>query len=211
MIRVVLADDHPLFLDGLDQLLRSTGEFDVVARAGTGEDALAAVESLRPHLLVLDLRMPGMDGLEVVRELRRRGLDTRVVVLTAVLSERDLLDAVRLGVGGAVLKEMPPRLLLQCLHKVHAGGHWVEHRGVHAALEATLRREAGMREAASQLTPREIDLVRMVASGLRNKEIAARLFITEGTVKTHLHNIYRKLQLQTRVAVRQYAEDKGLI
>jgi DNA-binding NarL/FixJ family response regulator len=211
MIRTVLADDHPLFLDGLDQLLRLAGDFEVVARCSGGREAIEAVEQLNPDVLVLDLRMPDLDGLSVVRELRRRKLEVRIVVLTAILAEPDLLEAVRLGVSGAVLKEMAPRLLLQCLRKVHAGGHWVENRAVHAALEGALRREAGSREASGQLTAREIDLVRMVASGLRNKEIAQRLYITEGTVKTHLHNIYRKLQLETRVAVRQYAEDKGLI
>lgn len=211
MIRVVLADDHPLFLDGLDQLLNLAGDFEVVARCSNGLEAIGAVESLDPDLLVLDLRMPDMDGLAVVRELRRRELKVRVVILTAILAEHDLLEAIRLGVSGAVLKEMAPRLLLQCLRKVHAGGHWVENRAVHAALEGALRREAGAREAATQLTAREIDLVRMVANGLRNKEIGSRLNITEGTVKTHLHNIYKKLQVETRVAVRQYAERKGLI
>jgi DNA-binding NarL/FixJ family response regulator len=211
MIRVLLADDHPLFLDGLDQLLKLAGDFEVVGRCSNGLEAIGAVETLHPDLLVLDLRMPDMDGLAVVRELRRRKLEVRIVILTAILAEHDLLEAVRLGVSGAVLKEMAPRLLLQCLRKVHAGGHWVENRAVHAALEGALRREAGAREAATQLTAREIDLVRMVANGLRNKEIASRLFITEGTVKTHLHNIYKKLQVETRVAVRQYAEQKGLI
>jgi DNA-binding NarL/FixJ family response regulator len=211
VIRVVLADDHPLFLDGLDQLLKSAGDFDVVGRANEGAEAVSLVEALVPDLLVLDLRMPGMDGIAVIRELRRRGLTTRIVVLTAVLGEQELLEAVRHDVGGAVLKEMAPRLLLECLRKVHAGGRWVENRAVRAALESTLRRETGLREAAKDLTPREIDLVRMVASGLRTKEIALRLNITEGTVKTHLHNVYTKLHLQTRVAVRQYAEEKGLI
>jgi DNA-binding NarL/FixJ family response regulator len=211
MIRAVLADDHPLFLDGLDQLLTLAGDFTVLARCSSGADAVTAVEAHAPDLLVLDLRMPDMDGLAVIRELRRRGLAVRVVILTAILAEHDLLEAIRLGVSGAVLKEMAPRLLLQCLRKVHAGGHWVENRAVHAALEGALRREAGAREASSVLTAREIDLVRMVADGLRNKEIASRLSITEGTVKTHLHNIYRKLQVETRVAVRQYAEQKGLI
>jgi len=210
-IRVVLADDHPLFLDGLDQLLRVAGDFDVVARTHDGAQALAAVERHRPDLLVIDLRMPGMDGMAALRELRARGLDTRVVVLTAILAEKDLLEAMRLGVKGAMLKEMPPRLMLECLHKVYAGGQWVEKRAVQAALEAAMRREAGAREVSEVLTPREVDLVRMVAEGLRNKEIAERLCITEGTVKTHLSNIYKKLGIETRVGVRRYAEEKGLI
>ncbi len=210
-IRLVLADDHPLILDGLEQLVRLAGDFEVVERCVSGEEALRAVERRRPDLLVLDVRMPGMDGLAVLREMRHRRLVTRVVILTAAIGEDELLEAVRLGVGGVVLKEMAPRLLVQALRKVHAGEQWVEKRSVQAALEKVLRREAGAREAASELTPREIELIRMVAEGLRNREIGERLGITEGTVKAHLHNVYKKLHLETRVAVRRYAEEKGLI
>ncbi|HRQ66859.1 MAG TPA: response regulator transcription factor [Xanthomonadaceae bacterium] len=210
-IRVLLADDHPLFLDGLDQLLRLAGDFDVVERSGNGEAALLSIQSLKPDVAVLDIRMPGLNGIAVLREIRRLNLPTRVVLLTASLAESDLLEAVRLGVDGVVLKEMAPRLLLQCLHKVHMGGRWVENRAVHDALEAALRREVGLRDVSAELTSREIEMVRMVAEGLRNKEIGRRLDITEGTVKTHLRNIYRKLGLDSRVAVRRYAEEKGLV
>jgi DNA-binding NarL/FixJ family response regulator len=210
-IRVLLADDHPLFLDGLDQLLRLAGDFDVVERASDGEAALLSIQSLKPDVAVLDIRMPGLNGIAVLREIRRRNLPTKVVLLTASLAESDLLEAVRLGVDGVVLKEMAPRLLLQCLHKVHMGGRWVENRAVHDALEAALRREVGLRDVSAELTSREIEMVRMVAEGLRNKEIGRRLDITEGTVKTHLRNIYRKLGLDSRVAVRRYAEGKGLV
>ena len=210
-IRLVLADDHPLILDGLEQLVHRAGDFAVVERCAGGEETLRAVDRHRPDLLVLDVRMAGKDGLAVLRELRHRRLPTRVVFFTAAISEDELLEAVRLGVAGVVLKEMAPRLLIECLRKVHAGGQWVEKRSVQAALEKVVRREAGAREAASTLTPREIELIRTVAEGLRNREIAERLGIAEGTVKAHLHNVYAKLHLKTRVAVRRYAEGKGLI
>ena len=210
-IRLVLADDHPLILDGLEQLVRLAGDFEVVERCVTGEEALAAVERHQPDVLVLDIRMPGMSGIEVLREMRRRGLATRVVILTAALQQADLLAAVRLEVNGVVLKEMAPRLLVQCIRKVHAGEQWVENRSVRDALDQMLRREAGSREAAAELTRREIELIRMVAQGLRNREIAERLGIVEGTVKAHLHNVYKKLGVETRVDVRRYAEDKGLL
>jgi DNA-binding NarL/FixJ family response regulator len=210
-IRLVLADDHPLILDGLEQLVRLAGDFEVVERCVTGEEALRALQRHLPDVLVLDIRMPGMDGIAVLRAMQDRGLSTPVVILTADLGERELLEAVRLGVRGVVLKEMAPRLLVQCIRKVHAGGQWVENRSVRDALANVLRREAGAREAASQLTPREIELIRMVAEGLRNREIAERLGITEGTVKAHLHNVYKKIRVETRVAVRRYAEEKGLI
>jgi RNA polymerase sigma factor (sigma-70 family) len=210
-IRLVLVDDHPLILDGLEQLVRLAGDLEVLERCVSGEEALRAVEVHRPDVLVLDIRLPRLDGLAVLRELRRRQLATRVVILTAALTEDEMLEAVRLGVAGVVLKEMAPRLLVQCLRKVHAGEHWIETRSVRDALETMLRREAGAREAASQLTPREVELIRMVAAGLRNREIGERLHITEGTVKVHLHNVYKKLQVENRVAVRQYAEKKGLV
>jgi len=210
-IRLVLTDDHPLILDGLEQLVRLASDFEVLERCVSGEEALRAVEVHRPDVLVLDIRLPDLDGLAVLRELRRRRRLTRVVILTAALNEDEMLEAVRLGVAGVVLKEMAPRLLVQCLRKVHAGEQWIEKRSVGEALKTMLRREAGAREAASQLTPREIELIRMVAEGLRNREIAERLRITEGTVKVHLHNIYKKLEVENRVAVRRYAEEKGLV
>lgn len=210
-IRLVLADDHPLILDGLEQLFRVTPDFEVVERCVSGDEALRAVERHRPDVLVLDIRMPGMNGLEVVREIRARRLATQVVILTAALDESELLGAMRLGVGGVVLKEMAPRLLVQCIRKVNAGERWVENRSMREALERMLHREAGAQEAAGLLTPREIELVRMVAQGLRNREIGNQLNITEGTVKAHLHNVYKKLKVENRVDVRRYAEDKGLI
>jgi DNA-binding NarL/FixJ family response regulator len=210
-IRVVLADDHPIFLDGLERLLVASGDFEVLASAATGDEALRAVEEYLPDIVVVDLRMPGLSGLELLAEIRRRRLDVRVVLLTAEMAEHELLEAVRLKVNGVVLKEMAPRLLLQCLHKVEAGGHWLENRSMQHALETVLRREAGRLEAEKELTPREIEMACMVADGLRNREIAERLHITEGTVKTHLRNIYRKLNRETRVALRRYAEERGLV
>jgi len=210
-IRVVIADDHPLFLDGLAQLLRLAGDFEVVERCVSGEEAVRAVRRHVPDLLVVDVRMPGMNGLAVLTELKKLGLPTRSVILTAQLTEAEAVEAMRLGVQGVLLKEMAPRLLLQCLRKVHAGGYWVETRSFRGALETVLRRQAGAEKAAELLTPREIELVRMVAQGLRNKQIASQLHITEGTVKTHLRNVYKKLQLENRVEVRRYAEEKGLL
>jgi DNA-binding NarL/FixJ family response regulator len=210
-VRLVLADDHPIFLDGLKQMLAAAGGYEVVACCSNGPDALRAVESHAPDILVVDLRMPGMSGIAMLRELGLRNLKVRTVILTAELSEPDLLEAVRLKVRGIVLKEMAPRLLLQCLQKVHEGGQWLEHRAMQGALQNVLHREDGRRQAEEELTQREITLVCLVAEGLRNKEIAARLSITEGTVKTHLRNVYRKLNRESRVALRKYAEERALI
>lgn len=210
-IRLVLADDHPLVLNGLENLFRTEEDFQVLARCINGAEALQAVRKHRPDVLVLDIRMPVKDGLDVLREIRKENLPTRVVLLTAVLEERELIEAVRLGVQGIVLKEMAPQMLLRCIRKVHAGEQWIELRSAKQALEKMLRREAGAREVAAKLTPQEMTIVRMVAGGLRNKEIGDKLHISEGTVKVHLHNIFEKLQVDSRLALLRYAQEKGLM
>ena len=210
-IRLVLADDHPIVLDGLEALFRLEPDFQVVARCVNGEETLQAVRQHRPDVVLLDVRMPRMDGLAVLRELHKDRMPTRVVLLAAELGKHEALEALRLGVAGMVLKELAPRLLVECVRKVHAGEQWIEKRSYSGALETLLRREAGAREAGGVLTPREIEMVRMVAGGLRNKEMSERLAITEGTVKIHLHNIYHKLKVQNRVELTLYAQEKGLV
>ena len=209
-ITLVLANDHPIFLEGLEEILRREPDFQVLARCLEGQAALRAVRQLKPDVLILDLRMPKMDGLGVLREMQEEKLSTRVVVLTAALDEDEVLEAIRLGVQGVVLKEMAARLVVQCVRKVAAGEQWLEKRSVSLALERLLKREAATREIAALLTSREIEIVRMVADGLRNREIADRLYINEGTVKAHLHNIYEKLKVNSRLQLARYARDKGL-
>jgi DNA-binding NarL/FixJ family response regulator len=210
-ITLVLADDHPLILDGIESLFQLEKDFTLVARCVDGEEALQAVRTHRPDVLVLDIRMPARDGLSVLREMKKEKLPTRAVLLTAALDEDELAEAVRLGVRGLVLKELAPKLLVQCIRKVHAGELWLEKRSVASALEKLLQREAGKQEIARVLTPREVEIVHQVAAGLRNKEIAERLFIGEGTVKIHLHNIYQKLGVDSRLKLTRYAQDKGLL
>jgi two-component system, NarL family, nitrate/nitrite response regulator NarL len=210
-ISLVLADDHPLILTGLTNLFSLEDDFAVLASCSDGDEALRSVQLHRPDVLVVDIRMPGLSGLEVARKMREENLPTRIVLLTAALEEEELIDAVHLQVHGIVLKEMAPHLLVQCIRKVHAGEQWVERRSAKQALEKMLRREAGTLEVSALLTAREIDLVRMVARGLRNREIADKLFISEGTVKVHLHNIYDKLHVDGRMALLRYAQQKGLV
>jgi DNA-binding NarL/FixJ family response regulator len=210
-IRLVLADDHPIVLDGLENLFRLEVDFQVVARCVNGEESIAAVRRHRPDVLILDLHMPRKDGITVVRQLVAETLPTKVVLLAAVLEDDEVLEALRLGVRGMVLKELAPRMLVQCVRKVHAGEQWLEMHAFSRALDTLLRREAGEREAADVLTPREIEMVRMVASGLRNRELSERLAISEGTVKIHLHHIYRKLKVDNRVELILYAQSKKLV
>lgn len=210
-IRLVLADDHPIVLDGLDQLFRLEPDFTVLARCRDGEETLRAVRLYRPDVLVLDIRMPRCDGLQVLRTLQAEGVATRVVLLTAALQEDHLVEALQLGVGGVVLKEMAPRLLVDAVREVHSGGRWLDQGSANRALERLLRRDAEGRDATPALTPREIEIVRMVARGLRNRVIAEQLFISEGTVKIHLHNIYQKLDVSGRLELAVQARSRGLI
>lgn len=210
-IRLVLADDHPIVLHGLEQLFRLEPDLAVVARCTEADEALRAVEEHGPDVLVLDIRMPGKDGLAVMRELRQHRAAVRVVLLTAAIDEDEVVEAVRLGARGIVLKEMAPQRLVQAIRQVHAGELVVDNRAVVRALEKVVRRETGTQRVARILTPREMDVVRMVAMGLRNKEIAARLSISEGTVKIHLHNTYEKLEVDGRLELMLFAQEHGLV
>jgi DNA-binding NarL/FixJ family response regulator len=208
-IRLVLADDHPIVLDGLAQLFASEPDCEVVARTTDGNQALAAVREHRPDILVLDLRMPRKDGLAVLREMQREALPTRVVVLTAVDSG-GMLEAIRLGVQGVVLKDMATKLLVRAVREVHAGGKWIEKGTATHAMGTLLDREAAAEKIAQTLTPRELEVARLTAKGHSNKVVAEKLSITEGTAKLHLHHVYEKLNVDGRMALERYLRSKRL-
>lgn len=210
-VRIAIADDHPFILDGLEQLFRGERDCEVVARCLNGREALEAVERYRPDVLVLDVRMPEMDGIELLRTLHERQSPVRVVLLTASLDDARLLEAFRLGASGLVLKESAPRLLAQSVRQVAAGEQSWNGKAIAGALRLVLQREQAVAAASSTLTPREVEVTKMVAAGLRNKDIASRLSITEGTVKFHLHSIYEKLRIDGRYALINYARDHGLV
>lgn len=210
-IRVALADDHPLVLDGLEQLFRLEPDINVVARCRNADEALRAVRTASPDVLVLDLLMPGSGGLELLRAMGDKDRRTRIILLTAVIDDDQLLEAIRLGAQGVVLKDMAPQLLVEAIREVHAGGQWVEQGLGGRALRRLLSREKRASEAARLLSSREREIVRLVAAGLRNRAIADRLAISEGTVKVHMHNIYEKLDVNGRVELTNYARENGLI
>lgn len=196
MIRLLIADDHPIIISGLEALLRDT-DYEIVATAPDGEAALAQLDEANPDVLILDERMPRLSGVEVLRRLRDVG-DTRpVVLLTADLSDRKLLDAVELGVEGIVLKESAQSLMIACLDEVVRGGRWLEPSLVQHALDLKLK-EGASGNGFSSLSRREAAIVALVAQGLRNREIAGQLGLTEGTVKVYLHRIYEKLGVTNR-------------
>lgn len=209
-IRTVIADDHPLVLDGLEQLFRVEPDITVVARCRDVDETLRALRAHTPDVLVLDLLMPGGGGLELLRALSYGPSATRIVLLTAVIDDDQLLEAIRLGVHGVVLKDMAPQLLVDAVREIHRGAQWLEQGLGGRALRRLLTREQRASRSASLLSPREREIVRMVASGLRNRAIAEKLGIGEGTVKVHVHHIYEKLDVNGRVELVLYARDNGL-
>ena len=208
-VRLILVDDHPIVLDGLQQLLQRQTDFTVIAACPNADAAMAAITREKPDVLVLDLRMPGVSGLAFLQQLADAGLSCPSILLTAAIEDTEVTEAVRLGVAGLVMKDSTPDTLIQCVRKVHGGGQWLDHEIVNRAFKSQLDREAAVRDTA--LTPREIEIVRMVAEGLRNRAIAERLSISEGTVKVHLHNIYEKLGVDGRLELTLVAQQKKLL
>ena len=148
-IRLVVIDDHPVVLKGLEALFGAEPDLDLVAACSRGRDGLEAVKRYRPDIVVLDLRMAGLDGLTILRAIKQERPSPGAVVLTADIDVNEALEAVRLGVGGVVLKTMPPQLLMQCIRKVHAGEQWLETQSTRRALATMLQREAGLKEKVS--------------------------------------------------------------
>lgn len=201
MTTVLVADDHPMILTALGALLRHS-EFDIVGSASTGADALAEVERLDPQILLLDVRMPGGSGTDVLKKLRSRGDRRRIVLLTASVNNAALLDALAIGVDGIVLKNADPAYLLDCLETVAKGGSWIDPELRQRVKELELSK--GTRRP---LSPCEKELIALVREGLRNREIATRLGVTEGTVKVYLHALYEKLGIANRTELAMKAED----
>ncbi|HEV7240274.1 MAG TPA: response regulator transcription factor [Thermoanaerobaculia bacterium] len=209
-IRIIIADDHPVVRRGLMQFIADEDELEVVAECADGESALDAVTRHAPDVLIVDLQMPRLNGMEVLRRLSEMPASPATVLLAGNISDDEVMEAMRMGAKGVVLKEMAPSLLVACIRKVATGATWLEKEAIGRALEKMLRHEQSRQKVREVLTPREIDIVRMVASGLGNREIGEKLFISEGTVKTHLHSVYEKLGLKGRVQLANYAQEKGL-
>ena len=197
MTNVLLADDHPMIQSAVASLLRGS-DYKLVATAGTGAETLEAVERHHPDILILDVQMPEGDGLQVLRKLRKGGEHKPVVLLTASIDDHGFAEALSLKVDGVVLKTSDPGLLIDCLDQVRDGGDWIDPS---LRERATTVREVNSRVS---LSPRERELVALVRQGLRNRDIAERLGVTEGTVKVYLHSVFEKTGVanRTELAIR---------
>jgi DNA-binding NarL/FixJ family response regulator len=206
-ITLVLIDDHSVVLEGLDQLLRLEPDFKVIAKCSTVAAGIRAIETLRPDVVILDLRLRQEEGFEVLRHLASRP-SPAVVVLTASEDQEDLLEAARLGARGIVLKAVAPRTLERCIRTVHAGGEWLTVEGENLA-DRLAQRKGAETAMAQKLTSRELEVLRLLASHHDNEEIAQRLDLRVGTVKIHVHHVYQKLGLSGREDLQRYLKRKG--
>jgi two-component system nitrate/nitrite response regulator NarL len=211
-IRILVADDHAIFRDGLRKLLEGADDVQIVGEASNGVECTKMLAKLKPDILLLDLRMPEKDGLGVLEEVNFDTLPTRVIVLTAAEDDRDVVRAMRLGARGVVLKQSASDLLVKSIRKVNEGEIWLDNRMTAEVIDAFKKSsEAGQRREKPLLSDREKEIVQLVAQGFRNREIGEKLFISEQTVKNHLHNIFDKLGVSDRLELALYAIHHRLI
>jgi DNA-binding NarL/FixJ family response regulator len=204
-IRLLIADDHPVVRDGLSGMFAADPDFSVVGEAGDGSQVLRLADAAAPDVILMDLRMPGMDGVTAIAELSRRGNPARVLVLTTYDTDSYVLPAIEAGATGYLLKDVPRDELLRAVRAAAAG------QSVLAPSVATRLMSRVRKPTPEVLSQREIEVLSLVASGATNRETAARLFISEATVKTHLLHIYAKLGVADRAAAVAEGFNRGLL
>jgi DNA-binding NarL/FixJ family response regulator len=205
VIRLLIVDDHPVVRDGLRGMLESDPGLTVVGEASDGAEAVALADELRPDVILMDLRMPGLDGASAIRALRERGTTSRILVLTTYDSDQDVVPAIEAGATGYLLKDAPRDALLRAV-RAAAGGETVLAPSVASRLVSRLREPA-----SGTLSARELEVLTLVAQGDTNGAIASRLFLSEATVKTHLLHIYAKLDVNDRAAAVAAGYERGLL
>lgn len=201
-IQILISDDHPVVREGLAALINRRPDMRVVAEAGNGREAVDAFLRLRPDVALMDLRMPQMDGVQAISAIREAAPDARIIVLTTYDSDEDIYRALRAGAKAYLLKDARREELLDCIRTVYEGRSWIP-----AAVATKLASRVG----ASELTPRELEVLRLMVAGKSNKEIGAILFVAEGTVKVHVSHIMEKLGTTGRTEAVSVALKRGLI
>ena len=214
-IRIVIADDHPIFRDGLRRLLESESDMKVVGEACDGHEAVKLATEIKPDILLLDLAMPHHTGLDALRDLNASGGGAvRIILLTAAVEKKQMVEALQLGARGVVLKDSATQLLLKSIHAVMAGEYWVGRDSVSNLVQYLRNLMQSTSEESKQkkfgLTPRELEIVSAVVAGYANREIAEYFKISEDTVKHHLSNIFDKLGVSTRLELALFAVNQGL-
>lgn len=212
MTSIVLADDHPVVRQGLRALLEAETDFRLIGEAGDGLEAVQLAERLCPNVLVLDLMMPGLNGLEVARRVSQRTPQTRIVILSMYASEAYVLEAMKNGAAGYVLKDSTAADLVKAIREVAAGRRYLSSPLSERAIEVYIESaKATTLDLYDTLTTREREVFQMVVEGRTNAEIAARLMISPRTVETHRANLTRKLGLRTQTELVRYALRRGIL
>lgn len=214
-IKVGVADDHPVYRLGVAKLLESEGDLALVGEASNGMEAILLIERYDPDVLLLDLQMPVMDGIEVLGEIAKRKLRTRVILMLNNQDRDKAVRAVRLGARGILFKDAESTLMIKSIRKIYEGEVWIDNPILSQALESLVTKPAAPPGASGQrdqrLSSREMEVVRCVAMGLRNKEVADKLGVSEATVKNHLTSIYSKLGVSDRLELILYAIHNKLV
>ena len=214
-IDVVISDDHALFREGLRKLLEAEPGIRIVGEAVDGEETVKVVRQLKPHVLLLDLSLPKLSGLEVLAELGKLELRTRTIMLTAAIEREQVVEALQLGVRGIVLKHSALQLLLKSIRCVNEGQYWVGQEGVSDLIHALQRMKPSGHESGALrnfgLSAREMEVIALIVAGYTNKDLARELGISENTAKHHLTNIFNKLGVSNRLELVLYAVDHGLV
>lgn len=211
--RIVLVEDHTVVREGLRMLLASHPDLEVVGEAGDGREAVQCVENLRPELVLMDLSMPGKDGMEATREIKRRFPETKILALTVHDSEEYVLVALKAGADGYILKKATHAELVMAIRSVLAGEPYLSPGISDKVIKGYLAREKSFRRTTSwdMLTPREMEVLKLIAEGFKSKGIAEQLFISVNTVEKHRNNIMKKLDLHSAPALTAFAMKKGLV
>jgi NarL family two-component system response regulator LiaR len=208
-VRVLIVDDHAVVRRGIRALLSEAGGFEVVGEVDNGQAALQCAQETQPDVILMDLLMPGMDGIEATRQITRRLPTTRILVLTSFAADNQVFPAIKAGAAGYLLKDSSPAELVRAVRQVHRG-----EPSLHPTIARMLLREiaqpAERRPAAEALTEREMAVLRLVAQGLSNQDIADRLVVSEPTVRGHVSRILAKLHLASRTQAALYAVREGL-
>ncbi len=215
VVRILIADDHALFRGALRKLLESQHGHKVVGEASSAREAVELTKRLRPDLLLLDLNMPQESGMEVLRRLAEAGMETRTILLVASIEKDEIVEGVRLGAWGVMLKDTASQLLYRCIRSVMAGEHWIDHQGVSLLVNKIRTASEPVRGLASSgkygLTMRELEILARVTDGYTNKEIAQKYSISEQTVKHHLTSIFEKVGVANRLELALFAMNSRLI
>jgi two-component system nitrate/nitrite response regulator NarL len=214
-IDIVISDDHAMFREGLRNLLNAEPGLHVVGEAADGEETISVVRQLNPHILLLDLGLPKLSGLEALRELNKDGVHTLTILLTAAIEREQIVEGLQLGARGVVLKHSALQVLVKCIRCVMQGQYWVGHESVSDVIETLRRMNSSHNPSASNqefgISSREMQVIALIAAGYTNTDIAQHLQISEHTVKHHVTNILDKLGVSNRLELVLFAIDHGLI